>query len=115
MKTQHTTGHWNEQSFGPWVYDDELAAVLTEDMTGTVARLLPPPSEMPDGAVDTELLRAVGTLIADAPELLDTLSECLGQLEQLHYLYEGEFSERIEAADEAAKRAWKLIAKLTEQ
>ena len=115
MKTQHTPGPRNEQSFGPWVYDDELAGVLTEDRTGTVARLLPPPSEMQGGAVDTELLRAVGTLIAAEPELRDTLSECLEQLEQLHYLYEGEFSERIEAADEAAKKAWKLIAKLTDQ
>ena len=115
MKTQHTFGPWNEQSFGPWVYDDELAAVLTEDRTGTVVRLMPPPSEAPDGAVDKELLRSVGTLIAAAPELKDALGECLEQLETLHYLYEGEFSERIEAADEAAKRAWKLIDKLYDQ
>lgn len=115
MKTQHTPGPWNEQSFGPWVYDDKLAAVLTEDRSGTVARMLPPPAEILDGTVDKELLRAVGTLIAAAPEMLDLLSECLEQLEALHYLYEGEFSERIEAADKAAVRAWKLIAKLTAQ
>ena len=115
MKTQHTPGPWNGQSFGPWVYDDELAAVLTEDMTGTVARLLPPPSEMPDGAVDTELLGAVGTLIAAAPELLDALHKVLMALESVHNLYQMNTRKRIEQADDWAENAWNLIHKLTDE
>ena len=115
METQHTQNPWNEQSFGPWVYDDELAAVLTEDMTGTVARLLPPPSEMPDGAVDTELLHAVGTLIAASPELLDALSECIHTWEHHNYIVEKETGLRILASDEMVVNAKKLIAKLTDQ
>ena len=100
MKTQHTPGPWKTNSFG-----------VIEDRSGSVIA-----GVLRYGSVSGELpMNANAELIAAAPELLDTLSECLEQLEQLHYLYEGEFSERIEAADEAAKRAWKLIAKLTDE
>ena len=106
MNTQNT--------LGPWVYDDKLATVFTED-NEIVVRLLPPPSEMPDGAVDTELLHAVGTLIAASPELLDALSECIHTWEHHNYIVEKETGLRILASDEMVVNAKKLIAKLTDQ
>ena len=96
MKDKHTPGPWKVD--GTYIYEVQQDKILAEVETYNN-------NELP--------YEANARLIAAAPEMLDLLGECLEQLEALHYLYEGEFSERIETADKAAVKAWKLIAKLT--
>lgn len=104
MKTQHTPGPWKVNEHSEVTFKD--GRICDVDYYN-VGRGEKGRYQLPH--------EANARLIAAAPELLDALSECLEQLEQLHYLYEGEFSERIQDADDAAKNAWKLIAKFANQ
>jgi hypothetical protein len=106
MKTQHTPGPWVVADDKVQQHGSTIANVTKENQWWNTTEGIAT-EEMP--------WKANAHLIAAAPELLDALSECLEQLEQLHYLYEGEFSERIQGADDAAKNAWKLIAKFANQ